>query len=89
MGNKTVKEIIEEMESETTAKIVGKYLVANGFDGLYNESIDCACKIDDLAPCGGISMGCTAGYIQPLEPYSEYDFVIGERKHKDTKGNGE
>lgn len=77
------------MENKTVEEIIKEYLESNGFDGLYNESIDCACKIDDLAPCGGISMGCTAGYIQPLEPYSEYDFVIGERKHKDTKGNGE
>jgi hypothetical protein len=39
------------------------FLKQNGYDGLYNiEADNCACLLDDLAPCDGISDECTAGY---------------------------
>ncbi len=73
MNNKTVEEIIKE------------YLTKNEFHGLYNSDVDCACKRNDIAPCGGIGMHCRAGYLQPLEDDSEYDFVIGKVNHGCTK----
>jgi len=32
------------------------------FDGLWNPEGECACSIDDLAPCGQINLDCKAGY---------------------------
>ena len=43
--------------------IVKKYLNENGFDGLFNEDNECACKADDLAPCGEMSDACEAGKL--------------------------
>ena len=63
------------MKNKTVEEIVKEYLEENGFDGLYNSNADCACKLDDLYPCGGICTECTAGYLQQLEGD---DFVIGE-----------
>ena len=48
----------------TLLEIVALYLRQNGYDGLFNES-ECACKIDDLAPCGEPGMACRAGYLAP------------------------
>ena len=38
-------------------------LKAEGKDGLYYDHA-CACKLGDLNPCGNISTGCMAGYVQ-------------------------
>ena len=59
--------------------IVKKYLEDNGYDGLY-EPGECACKIDDLAPCGSESVWyCTAGYLCD-PPGEDFAFGIGARK---------
>lgn len=54
-----------------------QYLKANGYDGLYNEPGDCACKLDGLFPCsfGGVEC-CVAGYLQ-AETSPDFDFCIG------------
>ena len=33
----------------TVREIVREYLVANGYDGLWND--DCGCPLDDFMPC--------------------------------------
>ena len=63
----------------TVVEIIENYLKDNGFDGLYNEIGECACKINDLAPCGQIDHTCKAGYLIKCEN-EDYDFCIGERK---------
>jgi hypothetical protein len=51
------------------------HLTENGFDGLFSE--ECACKIDDLFPCGYAGVECCQpGYMQAETP-SDFDFAIG------------
>lgn len=42
---------------------IAQSLRKDGYDGLYNAGIECACLLDDLMPCGepGIDE-CCAGY---------------------------
>lgn len=62
--------------------IVRLHLVANGFDGLYSGDGDCACKTDDLAPCGEMQQDCAAGYEAPCpSTCGEHDYHIQEAKH--------
>ncbi len=62
----------------TAKEIIEKYLKDNGFDGLYNEDMECGCLLDDLCPCGeGIGSECKAGYKLPGN--EEYDFLVGEK----------
>ena len=42
--------------------LIESTLRARGFDGLYNESFECACLIGALAPCYEPSSRCEAGY---------------------------
>ncbi len=57
-------------------EIVAEYLDREGFDGLFCD--ECACKKDDLAPCGNIYGDCTAGYLQPCpDDCGDHDFHIG------------
>jgi len=46
--------------------IVAKYLKQNGYDGIYYPG-ECACKIDDLAPCGESLLECIPGYEKPCD----------------------
>jgi hypothetical protein len=57
-------------------EIVEQYLRENGFDGLYLQD-ECACAVDDLAPCDGPTIDCTAGYRAPCD-CGEHDFHIQE-----------
>jgi len=49
------------MNEITVHQIVAEWLKQNGYDGLAYPG-ECACLTDDLAPCGEIQGGCTAGY---------------------------
>lgn len=62
----------------TVKEIIENFLVANGYDGLYNEDVDCACKLDDLMPCGYSSPECKAGYLIQVE--EDGSFFIGKCK---------
>lgn len=64
-----------------TRRIVRKYLEDNGFDGLFDEDGECACKNDDLFPCDGSSFNCKPGYKQPCD-CGDHDFHIGLNKEK-------
>ena len=51
------------MKTEDGYNMIKAYLIANGYDGLSNDDVDCACTTDDLMPCGGdFAMSCTAGH---------------------------
>jgi len=52
----------------TVIEIVREYLEKNGFDGLFNEQGECACELNDLAPCGEIGVDCEAGYKVDCDP---------------------
>lgn len=55
-----------------------KYLRDNKYDGLFNDTLECACVVTDLAPCGDIQDDCAAGYIKPCH-CGEHDYHIEER----------
>lgn len=68
--------------------IVKLWLKEHGYDGLYNDdSGECACLIDDLAPCSEMSEYCTAGYKAPCDGScvdGKCDFhVVAARPSKD------
>ena len=50
-----------DQQTMTVAQIVDQYLKANNLDGLFNEDLECACLLADLAPCGEMGMECRAG----------------------------
>lgn len=68
-------EVVEIAEKDVH-DIVMEYLERHGFDGLYDLDGECACEIDDLAPCGEFSACCAAGYKYPCD-CGDHDFHIG------------
>ena len=60
-------------------EIVRQYLESNGYDGLYDDG-ECACKRDDLAPCGSIGHDCMPGYLTACDCADEHDWHIGPEK---------
>lgn len=65
----------------TVADIVRDWLREHGYDGLYVED-DCACDLDDLAPCQNIQLECEAGYKHPCptECDDDHEFHISDEK---------
>ncbi len=50
----------------TVVDIVRQWLLANGYDGLYNDLGDsCGCGADRLAPCVAPHGGCVAAVMGP------------------------
>jgi len=58
----------------TVETLVAKWLRNNGYDGLYYPG-ECACLVDDLAPCCENFMDCSPGYRYPPED-DEADFTM-------------
>jgi hypothetical protein len=59
------------------------HLKIDGFDGLYHDSLDCACELSDLMPCCDPGYSCAPGYYQTLtaEQIADGDtFRIGPTK---------
>jgi len=64
------------MDHITNVKdIIREYLVANGYDGLFNFDGECACLLDDLMPCEQCCDECIPGY-RADDPTGEYDFLM-------------
>lgn len=66
----------------TVLEIVKKYLEDNGFDGLYNSDLECACEKDHLEPCCEMSPEREAGYKYPCD-CGEHDFHVGSADERD------
>lgn len=66
------------IQNKTVIEIIKQHLIDNGFDGLYNEDLECGCELDDLEPCGDIRSDCTAGYKHPGNEGN--DFYIKDHK---------
>lgn len=49
----------------TIDTIIRAYLLANGYDGLYNSEVGCGCDLDDLFPCDQPNQDCSVGYRVP------------------------
>jgi len=69
-------------------EITEKYLKDNGYDGLCDKDIECACKIGDLIPCCGsydVSK-CEAGHLIKEECNGQYwGWHISTEKPNDDK----
>ena len=50
------------------SEIVSRWLLDNGYDGLYNADLDCGCELKDLMPCCQPATSCVAGYKIPCNP---------------------
>lgn len=61
--------------NETVFDMIEKYLKNNEMDGLYNNDYECACDINDLAPCYEIKLNCVAGY-KHNHPNDKSFFII-------------
>lgn len=66
--------------------IVKDYLEQNGYDGLFNSDNECACEVDDLAPCGEMSDYCRAGFKQACN-CGDHDWHIGYEQEATKKEN--
>jgi len=54
-----------------------RWLVVRGYEGLYHPSGECACRLEDLMPCGEPSPDCSPGYLAPC-PGSESEICGGD-----------
>ena len=57
-------------------EIVAEWLKENGYDGLVDEDMECACLVSELMPCGEPKPGCMAGYKKEVDPSTGYDFCV-------------
>ena len=55
------------METNITLEEVKEKLLANGYTGLYFPG-ECACGLEDLAPCGSCEREDGEDYINDCEP---------------------
>ena len=55
--------------------IVLEYLTRHGYDGLCDSDGECACALDDLAPCGELSADCCPGHYAQCD-CGDHDFHI-------------
>ncbi len=63
----------------TVRDIIAAAIVEGGWDGLYSPSGECACFLDDLAPCGEPQADCRVGVRAPCPPEcGEHDWHITE-----------
>ncbi len=65
-------------------EIVRRYLEKNGYDGLFNPWMGCACKLDDLFPCDVNDGMCQPGHFVPCPDDVDADWCIGKRKAKEV-----
>lgn len=71
-------------------EILKNWLVENNYDGLVNLDLECACTVQDLAPCMEISTECETAQNDPsrflpnwgcgLKPYEHSNPPPAERK---------
>ena len=57
-------------------EIIKEYLIQNGYDGLYNTAGECACLVEDLAPCSESCLDCEPGYRGPCLCGGDHDFDL-------------
>lgn len=59
----------------TVKEIIKQYLEREKFDGLCAERCECACLVDDLAPCESMQETCAPGYRVECD-CGDHDFHI-------------
>lgn len=73
---------IEKGVLDDVHDIVAEYLKRYGYDGLFNSDADCACELDELAPCGEPSFSCHPGFKYGCD-CGDHDFHIGTAAVRD------
>lgn len=76
----------ENSSPTSVGDIVRMWLIANGYDGICCPG-ECACVIDDLAPCDAMNLACVAGHREdcdgdedcPLDGDCDFHIVPGKR----------
>lgn len=65
----------------TVEAMVKDYLKERGYDGLFNDREECACKLGCLVPCDEIGTECRAGHfiLMPEGADPDCDFYIGNK----------
>ena len=69
----------------TVETIVTAFIRDNGYDGLFEERTECACRLSNLVPCGEIGVECRAGHFIPTPDGADpaCAFYIGNRDLRD------
>ena len=60
--------------------IIENFLKTNQFDGLFNESLECACEIGDLVPCESDPLDCEPGWKEPCDCPEEHQWHITNQR---------
>ena len=60
----------------TLRKLTIAYLTGYDFDGLFDESEDCACLTGDLMPCNAPNPNCEPGYKAPCDCDEEHAWHV-------------
>lgn len=92
--NATVESILNEAVSldleglvlTGVENYVSTWLEDNDFDGLVEAHSQCACRHEDLAPCGHIHKGCRAGHVDGCDDTCglgcDWHIVAGRKSDK-------
>jgi hypothetical protein len=70
-------------------EIIEEYLIRNGFDGLFNEAGQCACKLNDLFPCLDCFDECEPGYLHAAQHDDEEFRICRTKGEKRRNSNTE
>ena len=73
------------MKNPMVIDMVMAALRAGGFDGLVHECSECACELDDLAPCGEMGESCMAGWKHPCDCDERHDWHIMAERPKEPR----
>lgn len=63
------------MKSLTVVDMAREALTSRGLGGLVHVNGECACKLDDLAPCGDMRGDCVGGRV---ESYPDRECPCGD-----------
>jgi hypothetical protein len=70
----------------TVISILKSWLKDKGYDGLYNDDLDCGCFIEDIMPCCSYSGACLPGvkkFVQDDEYFDERTLILGSKDTPD------
>lgn len=68
-------------------EMVKKVLADNSFDGLFNDSGECACSLLDLVPCQDDWSDCEPGYMARCDCGEQHSFHIVAEKPTGKRKN--
>jgi len=62
---------------KTMKQILAEWLTQNDrYDGFCSHDEECACKADEIAPCGDCYLDCVAGHLVDVPEDSDAQFLI-------------